>query len=134
MSVMAGEDGLMLIPAPDEPAKSGRHIPLPSRRMNAAALLARRGIPGLAGGFMGRSLSKGIGGISAGPLPDLMSILGPAMTAGAGVAVGWLQGRAGRKVRLKVGDTEAEARTVDELKELMKLAREISTRPTNNDR
>ena len=31
------------------------------------------------------------------------------------VLVGWLQGRAGRKVRLKVGDVEVEARTPEEV-------------------
>jgi hypothetical protein len=34
----------------------------------------------------------------------------------------WLHGRAGRKVRLKVGDIEAEAHSVAEIEELLKQA------------
>jgi hypothetical protein len=36
-----------------------------------------------------------------------------------GVLVGWLQSRAGRKVRLKIGDIEAEARTSVEVDKLL---------------
>ena len=40
----------------------------------------------------------------------------------------WLQVRYGRKVRLKVGDIEAEARTVEEVDELLKKAETVRPR------
>jgi hypothetical protein len=42
-----------------------------------------------------------------------------------GVLGGWLQGRAGRKVRLKTGDIEAEARTPEEVEKLLLLAEKV---------
>jgi hypothetical protein len=40
----------------------------------------------------------------------------------------WLHGRSGRKVRLKVGEIEAEAQTVEEVEKLLKQAEEIQER------
>jgi hypothetical protein len=45
-----------------------------------------------------------------------------ALPAVSGLVIGWLTARAGRKVRLKVGDIEVEAQTVEQVKELLKLA------------
>jgi hypothetical protein len=42
----------------------------------------------------------------------------------------WLLGRAGRKVRLKVGDIEAEAHSVSEIQELLKQADKVRPRVT----
>jgi hypothetical protein len=42
-----------------------------------------------------------------------------------GVLGGWLQGRAGRKVRLKTRDIEAEARTPEEVEKLLLLAEKV---------
>lgn len=42
-----------------------------------------------------------------------------------GVLGGWLQSRAGRKVRLKIGDLEAEAKTLDEVEKLLLRAKEF---------
>ena len=44
------------------------------------------------------------------------------MTAAIGVVGGWLVARQGRKVRVKIGDTEVEARTVTELEAILELA------------
>ncbi|ASW04438.1 hypothetical protein [Paraburkholderia aromaticivorans] len=50
--------------------------------------------------------------------------LGPAAIGVIGTAVGaWIAGRSGRKVRLKVGDIEAEARTIEEVEQLLQRAR-----------
>ena len=46
------------------------------------------------------------------------------------VLVGWLQGRAGRKVRLKVGDVEVEARTPEEVEFLLQHVKEFQSKPT----
>lgn len=40
----------------------------------------------------------------------------------------WLQARYGRKVRLKIGDIEAEARTVSEVEELLERAEKVHPR------
>ncbi|WP_250530490.1 hypothetical protein [Caballeronia sp. ATUFL_F1_KS4A] len=46
--------------------------------------------------------------------------LGPAAIGVIGTAAGaWISGRSGRKVRLKVGDIEVEARTVKEVDQLL---------------
>jgi hypothetical protein len=42
----------------------------------------------------------------------------------------WLHGRAGRRVRLKVGDIEAEAHSVSEIEELLKQANKVWPRVT----
>jgi hypothetical protein len=49
--------------------------------------------------------------------------LGPAIIGVVGTAVGaWISTRNGRKVRLKIGDLEVEARTVDEVDQLLQRA------------
>jgi hypothetical protein len=50
-------------------------------------------------------------------------VLGPIIGA-------WLQARYGRKVRLKIGDIEAEARNVAEVEELLKTAEKVRPRIT----
>jgi hypothetical protein len=54
-------------------------------------------------------------------LPLATGVLGVVGTA----CVAWLQGRAGRKVRLKIGDVEAEARTTEEVNVLLMRAAEF---------
>jgi hypothetical protein len=47
------------------------------------------------------------------------------------VLVAWLQGRAGRKVRLKFGDIEVEGRTSEDLKRLLELIDEHKAKPSS---
>ncbi|MBT2793505.1 hypothetical protein [Paraburkholderia strydomiana] len=61
------------------------------------------------------------------PLVDGMS-----RTFGA-AAVAWLQGRAGRKLRLKVGDIEVEARNLEEIEQMLQSAQALQT-SQNGDR
>ena len=49
----------------------------------------------------------------------------PVVAAVAAVAGAWVQARYGRKVRVKFGDIEAEARTPEEVEELLKRAAEF---------
>jgi hypothetical protein len=60
------------------------------------------------------------------PLPEFivaLKVLGPPAIAALAAAAGaWVQARYGRKVRLKIGEIEAEARTVAEVEELLKRA------------
>ena len=117
-------DGFALIPAPDEPATAGRHIPFPGRAIRRGASAP------MCGSFLGSYERKSMGGISAGPLHDLLSVLAPAVVGGAGaVVVGWLNSRSGRKVKMKVGDFEAEAGSVIELKKVIRLAQEYQGKP-----
>ena len=56
---------------------------------------------------------------------SLAGIAGPVL----GVAVGaWLQGRAGRKVRLKVGDIEIEAASQEEVEALLNKVLELKAK------
>jgi hypothetical protein len=50
-------------------------------------------------------------------------VLGPAVIAATAAICGaWVQARYGRKVRLKIGDVEAEGRSVEEIETLLKQA------------
>jgi hypothetical protein len=49
----------------------------------------------------------------------------PAITAVAGYAIAWVQARMGRKVRIRIGEFEAEARTLTEIKALLHQAAEF---------
>jgi hypothetical protein len=56
-------------------------------------------------------------------LPEFVVTLAPgAIGAVAGICGAWVQARYGRKVRLKIGDVEAEGRSVDEIASLLKRA------------
>lgn len=61
------------------------------------------------------------------PLPEFLVTLSQAIGPTLGVIlVAWLQGRSGRKVRVKIGDVEAEARTVEEVESLLQKDQTIS--------
>jgi hypothetical protein len=51
--------------------------------------------------------------------------IGPPLIA---AIAGWLHGRSGRKVRLKIGDVEVEAPTMKEVEKLVALVSEIQHR------
>src|ERR1700737_5072127 len=56
------------------------------------------------------------------PLGEYVVQLGPiAVAAISGPITAWLAAKLGRKVRIKFGDVEAEARNVDELRKLLEL-------------
>jgi hypothetical protein len=65
---------------------------------------------------------------SAGPeggttyLP-LLTVLAPYGVAVITALGGWLAGRSGRKVRIKIGDTEVEAGSVKELEQLLAVVK-----------
>ena len=117
-------DGFALIPAPDEPATAGRHIPFPGR----AALRGASAL--MPGGFLGGYERKSMGGIAAGPLPELLGVLAPAAITGVtAIAVNWLNARNGRKVKVKIGDLEAEAGSAAELEQVIRLAQKYQGKP-----
>jgi hypothetical protein len=54
------------------------------------------------------------------PLPEFVIDLGPAVIAATAAVCGaWVTARYGRKVRLKIGDVEAEGRTAEEIEGLL---------------
>src|SRR5438045_1224908 len=55
---------------------------------------------------------------------ELVKVVGPMLV---GIVATWLAGRYGRKVRLKVGDIEAEARTVEEVETLLAQAKKMQS-------
>jgi len=63
------------------------------------------------------------GGLT-GQIAVIIQALGPVM---AGILGAWLQSKVGRKVRLKLGDFEAEASTVQEVEQLIQRAKELQT-------
>jgi hypothetical protein len=74
--------------------------------------------------------ADGVSGLSG----TFLITVGPAVVAALGVVVGaWIQGRLGRKVKLKIGDVEAEARTPDELRDLLAYAARIRPRLSKPD-
>ncbi len=59
-------------------------------------------------------------------LGQFVVTLGPPIVAAvAGVAGAWLQARYGRKVRLKFGDPEVEARSLQEVEDLLKRVNDL---------
>jgi hypothetical protein len=65
-------------------------------------------------------------------IKQLAPVVVPAVTGAIGI---WLQARYGRKVRIKIGPVEAEARTIDEIDKLLKRAADfqISDSTKSND-
>jgi hypothetical protein len=55
-------------------------------------------------------------------LPVAQAVISPVVAAGV---TAWLQGRANRKIRLKVGDLEVEAHTIEQVDQLLQRAREL---------
>lgn len=117
-------EGFTLIPAPDEPDTAVRHIPLPGRGLlRGAAAMTGRGFPA---GYE----RKSAGPLMGWELPALVTALAPAVVGAAGAAaVAWLNGRSGRRVKVKVDDLEAEAGSVAELEKVMKMAQTFRQRP-----
>lgn len=66
-----------------------------------------------------------IGG--GGPLGEFIFTNGSALVTGISTVAGaWIGARLGRKVRLKVGDVEVEAKSAEEIKHLLAVAKEFA--------
>jgi hypothetical protein len=113
---------LTLVGAPDDAAFTGEgqgeaekfDAALRRRRLQVTAIAVGSGPGILTGQFL----------VTLGP---------PAIAAIAAVAGAWVQARYGRKVRLKVGDIEAEARTTEEIETLLRRAAEFRDGKRDND-
>ena len=134
---------IILVPAPDEILPENltklqkEFAALPVNRKSSRLIIAVGAVAGAAvGSVMGSSFI-----VTLGPLGILTAIIG----GGAGAAVAtvagkivlkslptlqsaletWLKAKYGRKVRLKVGELEAEAQTIEEVERLLARAQKI---------
>ncbi len=73
---------------------------------------------------MARDSADAVGGYT-GEIVVLLQAVSPVLT---GILGAWLQSKTGRKVRLKVGDVEVEARTVSEAEKLLERAQALQTK------
>ena len=123
---------LTFVPAPEEVGVAERTVPIDARLGRDAGAFAPASRMGRAGALFGAPIGRGRAGpgtIIAGPL-ELLSALGTPVVAAAGAAaVAWITARNGRKVKLKIGDTEAEARTKEEVVELLQIAKTLRDKP-----
>lgn len=76
---------------------------------------------------------KALGASSSSLGEFLIPVAQVAIPALGVVLVAWLQGRAGRKVRIKIGDVEAEARTAEEVETLLQRAQEFKASVERKD-
>jgi hypothetical protein len=81
--------------------------------------------------FMALDSADAVSGYT-GEIAVLATAFGPVLS---GILCAWLQSKASRKVRLKDGDIEVEARTVEEVGKLLDMAAEQrARRETKEDR
>jgi hypothetical protein len=113
----AQEIEIRLKRAPDDPAE--RDFAFQSELRAFSATLHSAGIR-----YSQRAMAFDSSAAVGYPLAEfIIKELGPAAIGVIDAAVGaWVSGRSGRKVRLKVGDIEAEARTIDEVERLLQRA------------
>jgi hypothetical protein len=73
-------------------------------------------------------------GTTGWPLPDYMILIERALIPALAAACGaWVTARYGRKVRLKIGDVEAEGRTVAEIETLLQKAADFRESESRDD-
>jgi hypothetical protein len=112
----------VLVRAPDDQALSSREYQEELRTFNR--WLRSQGVEVSARCYAHDSIGGG-GGLS-GEFGVVASALGPALCTAVGTALGaFLNGRYGRKVRLRTGldgKIDVEAQTVEEIKQLVKVA------------
>jgi hypothetical protein len=110
-----------LLGAPDDP-----HVSDLSFQAELAAFSARL----TANRIEHSQLAIALNSVNAGgwPLAEFIITLTPAIVAPLAALCGaWLQARYGRKVRLKIGDVEAEGRTLEEIEHLLRRAKTFRT-------
>jgi len=108
---------LILVPAADD-------APLSSREYQQAlsdfvAALRALNVEVVSRAYAFDALEGG-GGLS-GQFTVIAATLAPVITGAAGFAGAWFQAKYGRKIRVKFGDIEIEAPTLEELKEALRL-------------
>lgn len=105
-----------LIPAADDPPRSSQEVQ--TEFWSVTHSLQARGLKVSSRVFVRDSVDGGMTNLGQLTI-DLARDFVPAVAAVLGA---WAQARFGRKLRLKVGDTEVEARTPEEIEKLLSLA------------
>lgn len=117
--LQAGQFTLELVRAPDDPGEGAAAFQEELRHFEQS--LHNAGIS-----YSQRAMAMDSVETHGFPLPEYVVAikqLGPPVIAGlAGYAAAWVQARLGRKVRLRVGNVEAEGRDVVEIKALLETA------------
>jgi hypothetical protein len=109
---------IVLRPAPDEPRVNDPKFQIELREFSRALRAA-----GVEYSQRGMAFDAADGG--GFPLPEFVVVLTAAIAPLAGLCGAWLHAHYGRKVRIKIGDVEAEARTMQEVDELLKRAKQF---------
>ncbi len=116
-----------LIRAPDDP-----EINAPAYQKDLSAfssVLRERGIKYTQRGMAFDSAAGGGFALGQYAIP----IATAALTAISAACVAWFNGRSRRKVRIKIGDVEAEASTINEIDALLKRAADFRDNASEND-
>lgn len=119
---------LMLVPDPEEP-----HWTLPESQAGFQAVhraLLDGGDQVYAVPYMTRDLGSASKLFGEFVLP-LATIAGPIFAVAVGA---WINGRAGRKLKLKVGDVELEANSPAEIDDLLRKAAEFKAQLSKSDK
>ena len=123
---MASPDGIKIIlkRAPDDPPQFSREN---QDRMNAVLAAFRDAGVNTRSTARGFDSADAVGGFT-GEFLAFAKVFGPAAIAGLS---GWLAGRNGRKVRIKIGEIEVEANSKADVEKLLDRALEVkqSTEP-----
>lgn len=118
--------GLVPVPAPDESIEQSweelKNEFTRERGRRVAGVASGAAVGAIAGSFIVPVIGTVMGGFVGAFCLEMVKGVGPAMFTALGV---WLQARYGRRVRLKVGDIEAEARTKEEVEQLIARAQKI---------
>lgn len=111
-----------LLASADDPAVSDEEYQLELRDFSSA--LSEAGVT-----FSQRAMAFDAAHAMGYPLGEYFLSLAGIAAPAIGVAVGaWIQGRAGRKVKLKVGDIEIEAASQEEVEALLNKALEVKAK------
>lgn len=111
---------LWLVPAADDPSAYDREYQRGLAEFYAS--LQARAIKVSPRMFFRDAVGGGVSFVGDFVIP-LAQVIGPTLGV---VLVAWLQGRSGRKVRLKFGDVDAEGGTLEEVEALLKRAAEFN--------
>lgn len=115
---------LELVPAPDDSYRFSKEFQVELEKVDDALRHRQLEVTSIIGHPGGDGTHLG----------QILVTLGPAVVGALGGVIGaWLQAKFGRKVRLKIGDIEGEARTIEELKELLEYAETFRRKFTDHE-
>lgn len=108
-----------LVPAPSDPEIESAEIQNAFRSFEH--VLGTKGVKVSAHVIIRKAIGSASSYLGDFVIP-LAQVVGPTLGV---VFVAWIQGRSGRKVRVKIGDVEVEAGTAKEVEELFEKAQQL---------